>query len=145
MQRRRFLTGLTQALAALGAAPALARATSRTGHARTSKAKPLRLQDSRIAGSQYYDYDAVLDRLHPGDPLQLRRQPGNPHDPRAIEVLWRTRKLGYLPCMDNATAASLLDRAHGMHAEILGIDDPDEEWEPISLRLWIHARHGEAR
>jgi hypothetical protein len=135
MQRRRFLTRMTQALAVIGAAPVLARARSRA-----SDASELHLQDCRIAGSAYYDCNIVLPRLHPGDPLRLRRQPDNPHDDRAIEVFWREHKLGYLPRLDNAAAASLLDRTHTMRAEILGIDDPDAAWDPVRLRVWVTPR-----
>ena len=47
--------------------------------------------------------------------------------------------------MDNAAAASLLDRTHDLRGEILAIDNPEEEWEPISLRVWIHVCQGDAR
>lgn len=144
MQRRHFMSRLAQALAALGAAPAIARDASATrlpAHVDTE----LHLQDCRIAGSHYYGCHAVLDRLCPGDPLQLRRQPDNPHDPRAIEVLWREHKLGYLPRLDNAAAASLIDRSHLLRAEIIGTDDPKEEREPVRLRVWADFNEIEQR
>jgi hypothetical protein len=131
MQRRRFLARMTQALAVIGAAPAALQAQPNA-----SKASRLHLQDCRIAGSQHYDCDTVLPQLRIGDALHLKRQPDNPHDPRAIEVFWRQHKLGCLPRMDNAAAASLADREHALAAEIIGIDDPDEEWEPVRLRVW---------
>ena len=128
--RRRFLGAL---VASIGSPLIAAVMPSR---ARTATSR-LHLQDCRIAGSQYYDFDAVLPRLRVGDALQLRRQSGNPHDERAIEVFWREHKLGYLPRLDNAAAASLTDRAHALRAEIISIDDPDEEWEPVRLRVWV--------
>lgn len=134
MQRRRFLTGLTGAFATLVATPQLAHATTAGP---SPVREPLHLQDCRIAGSHYYDCDAVLPRLRVGDALRLHRQSENPHDERAIEVFWGEHKLGYLPRLDNAAAASLADRAHSLHAEIIGIDDPDEEWEPVRLRVWV--------
>ena len=140
MQRRRFLIHLSQALAACSALPGATHAAPQPG--RTTH---VHLQDCRLAGSQYYDCLAVLPDLRSGDQLQLRRQPDNLHDPRAIEVLWHDRKLGYLPRMDNAAAASLLDRAHDLCGEILAVDNPDEEWEPIRLRVWMYARRGGAR
>lgn len=140
MQRRRFLIRLSQALAAFGTLPGAANA-----RLRADEATQIHLQDCRIADSHYYDCPDVLPRLRPGDALQFRRQPGNPHDERVIEVLWHDRKLGYLPRMDNAAAASLLDRTHDLRGEILAVDNPDEEWEPIKLRLWVYARHGDAR
>lgn len=135
MQRRRFLTGLTATLTALVAAPRFARAAT---VAHSAAPAPLHLQDCRIAGSHYYACATVLPHLRVGDALQLRRQPDNPHDTRAIEVFWHEHKLGYLPRLDNAAAASLADRTHALHAEIIGIDDPDEEWEPVQLRVWVN-------
>jgi hypothetical protein len=136
VQRRRFLSQIMRSCAALAAAPFAARATARTAAATPLRA-PLHLQDCRIAGSRHYDCHKVLAHLRVGDALQLRRQSENPYDERAIEVFWRERKLGYLPRLDNAAAASLLDRAHALRAEIIGIDDPDEEWEPVRLRVWV--------
>lgn len=132
MERRGFLARKGQTLAAFGAPPVALRAEGRS-RARTR----LHLQDCRIAGSQYYATHTILPSLRPGDPLRLRRQPDNPHDDRAIEVFWREYKLGYLPRLDNAAAAPLLDRAHVLRAEAIGIDDPEEEWEPVRLRVWI--------
>jgi len=82
----------------------------------------------------------VLAHLRAGDALRLRRQSDNPHDERAIEVFWRNHKLGYLPRLDNAAAASLADRAHALHAEVIGVDDPNDEWEPVRLRVWVSTR-----
>lgn len=128
---RRFLG----ALAASIGGPLLAVVMPLRARASTNS---LHLQDCRIAGSHHYDCHMVLAHLHVGDALRLRRQSGNPHDERAIEVFWRKHKLGYLPLLDNAAAASLADRAHSLHAEIIGIDDPDEEWEPVRLRVWVN-------
>lgn len=130
--RRRFLGVLAACVS--GLLPAVATPLQ----ART-QANRLHLQDCRIAGSHYYDCRKVLAHLRIGDALRLRRQSANPHDERAIEVFWREHKLGYLPRLDNAAAASLADRAHALYAEIIGIDDPDEEWKPVRLRVWVSA------
>ena len=128
--RRRFLSGV---LASVSAAllPRFAHAKSR------NQSSWLHLQDCRIAGSHYYALEQVMPRLRIGATLQLQRQADNPHDERAIEVFWHQHKLGYLPRLDNAAAASLLDRTHSLRAEIIGLDDPDDAWEPLRLRLWV--------
>lgn len=105
--RRRFLGRLA---ASLGG-PLLAAVTPVRAH---TPSHYLHLQDCRIAGSHYHECRKVLAHLRVGDTLRLRRQTGNPHDPRAIEVFWRTHKLGYLPRLDNAAAASLTDRVHAL-------------------------------
>lgn len=132
MQRRRFLARTSQAFAALTSAPALAGISARTSASATPH-----LQDCRIASSQHYDCDTVLSRLHVGEPLRLARQPGNPHNPRAIEAFRHTHKLGYLPRMDNAAAASLLDRAQALRARTIDLDNPDAAWKPVRLRVWV--------
>jgi len=132
MQRRHFLAHLSQTLAALGLLPAAPSACLFPG-----VTKRLHRQDCRIAGNHYHDAHAVLPQLRPGDPPQLRHQHNNPYDERAIEVLWQECKLGYPPRLDNAAIASLLDRSHGLRAEITGIGGPDEEWEPVRLRVWV--------
>jgi len=132
MRRRSFLSILPSSLVAAGFLPARAHGATR--------ADPLHLHDCTIAGSHHYDCHAVLVHLRVGDSLALRREPANRHDARAVEVWWRRRKLGYLPRNDNAVAASLLDRGHALHAEVTGIDDPDEEWEPVRLRVWLDLR-----
>lgn len=137
MQRRRFLMRVIQSCAALAAAPFAARGRVRFATSRRGTSALLHLRDCRIAVSQYYGCHAVLGRLKVGDALQLHRQSNNLHDGRAIEVFWREHKLGYLPRLDNAAAASLLDRAQSLRAEIVGIDDLDEEWEPVRLRVWV--------
>ncbi len=130
MKRRLLLSGLI-GLAATPFAPRAAEVSAK------SASRRLHLQDCRIADSHYYDCYAVLNHLQSGDPLQLRRQPQNRYDQRAIEVFWKEHKLGYLPRLDNAAAASLLDRGHVLCAEIIGIDNPGEEREPVRLRVWI--------
>lgn len=131
--RRRFL-------GALATAPGTLCASCLPRSLRTCASSPsrhLRLQGCRIAGSHYYDCDAVLPQLRVSDVLRLRRQRDNPCDEHAVELLWHSHKLGYLPRLDNAAASSLLDRAHRLHVEIIGIDDPVEEWEPVKLRIWV--------
>lgn len=108
---------------------------------RPSSAQPssasLWLQDTRIAGAAYYRLDASAARIRPGDALELRRQADNSYDERAIEVLWNREKLGYLPRLDNAAAASLLDRGHRLRAEVLEMLDGNIYREPMTIRLWL--------
>src|ERR1700749_3720422 len=68
------------------------------------------VQSSPLAGFRYHAAAEVWDELRVGDPLELAREPGNPHDPNAVSVSWRGRKLGYLPRRENAAASWGLDR-----------------------------------
>ena len=78
----------------------------------------LLVQSSPLAGFRYHAAAEVWQGLRIGDPLELRREPDNPHDANAVSVSWRGRKLGYLPRRENAAAAWGLDRGQALHARI---------------------------
>jgi hypothetical protein len=78
----------------------------------------LLVQSAPLAGFRYYAAVEVWDELRVGDALELSRESDNPHDPNAIAVAWRGRKLGYVPKRDNATLAWGLDRGERLHARI---------------------------
>lgn len=81
-------------------------------------AEPLPL-DTHVAGAPYYQAPRLFDRLRPGQILPLRRQPANPHDPLAIEVLTAEGdKLGYLPRQHNHLPATLMDQGEVLEARI---------------------------
>jgi hypothetical protein len=54
--------------------------------------------------------------------LTLERERDNPHDPDAVALHWRGRKLGYLPRGENLVAARLLDRQRPLSARIERLD-----------------------
>lgn len=84
--------------------------------------RTVRLLRCPVAGLAYYDYARAANALALGTPLVLRRQPDNPHDRKAIEVLTEGGiKLGYVPRADNAAVASLMDAGYAMRAEIADI------------------------
>src|SRR2546422_5583655 len=60
----------------------------------------------------------IWDQLRVGDALELRREPDNPHDPSAVSIAWRGRKLGYVPRRENTALAWGLDRGEPLRARI---------------------------
>jgi hypothetical protein len=76
------------------------------------------VQSSSLAGFRYHDAAEVFRDLRVGDALELTREPDNPHDPNAVSLSWRGRKLGYVPRRDNATLAWSLDRGDPLQARI---------------------------
>jgi hypothetical protein len=75
-----------------------------------------------VAGTAYYDAERAMDGLGVGQELVLRREPKNPHDSRAIEVLapWGS-KLGYVPRSDNSAVTALMDDARTLRARITAL------------------------
>jgi hypothetical protein len=78
----------------------------------------LRVQNSPLAGFRYHAAAELWAELRVGDRLELAREPDNPHDANAVAVLWRGRKLGYVPRRDNAALAWGLDRGAALRARI---------------------------
>ena len=72
-----------------------------------------------IAGTSYHGYDGVAAALRIGERLVLRREPENPHDPNAIEILTEAGvKLGYVPRVAAMDLAPRLDAGKWIAAEI---------------------------
>jgi hypothetical protein len=78
----------------------------------------LLVQSSPLAGFRHHEAAQAWPDLRVGDELELRREPDNPHDPNAVSVAWRGRKLGYLPRRENAAVAWGLDRGQRLGARI---------------------------
>ncbi|MBF0373134.1 MAG: HIRAN domain-containing protein, partial [Alphaproteobacteria bacterium] len=110
--RRGVLRGLAASGLAL-LAPSPARAVPAPVKTR------LFMQETHVAGTAYYRAVDLEASLAPGQTLVLRRQPDNPHDPLAIEVLTASGdKLGYVPRAANPPYARLMDAGHVVNARI---------------------------
>lgn len=82
----------------------------------------IRLQQSSLAGFRHHDAPSLWAALARRERLSLSREADNPHDPNAVALLWRGRKLGYLPRGENLVAARLLDRDRRLSARIARLD-----------------------
>lgn len=78
----------------------------------------LLVQSSPLAGFRYHAGGELWSKLKVGDRLELRREPANPHDANAVAVVWRGRKLGYVPRRANAALAWGLDHGRPLQARI---------------------------
>jgi hypothetical protein len=76
------------------------------------------VQSSALAGFRYHAAAEVWDELRVGDALSMERERDNPHDPNAVSLAWRGRKLGYVPRRENATLAWGLDRGEPLRARV---------------------------
>ncbi len=95
------------------------------------------LLESVVAGFRYYEGEKVWSMLREGDPLELRREPDNPYDPKAVEVLWKGRKLGYVPRRDNTVIAQLMDRGNLLKGKISGLRETPNPWQRISIEVYL--------
>ena len=76
------------------------------------------VQNSPLAGFQYYQGKELWEQMKVGDALSLIREPDNAHDPQAVRVEWNGHKLGYVPRAENEALAWAMDRGERVTARI---------------------------
>lgn len=92
---------------------------------------------TRLAGVRYHVKPEVFDRLRPGDALELKREPENPHDADAVRADWRGQPVGYLPSDHNYAPARLLDAGERLEARIVEIDIEQRPKWPVEVDVFV--------
>ncbi|MCS7171733.1 MAG: HIRAN domain-containing protein [Aquificaceae bacterium] len=92
---------------------------------------------TRLAGYRYYSADSLYPYMKLGEELSLRREPYNPYDHKAVEVLWKGHKIGYLPREDNSVIAQLMDRGENLRAIISELAGTERYWERIRIEVYL--------
>ena len=90
-----------------------------------------------VAGFQYYDGPAVLNRIRPGDTLTLRVEPQNPHDEFAVEIFHGTTKLGYIPRSDNRHISRLLANNVKLPAKVEYTRTQGPTWKAVKVNVYL--------
>jgi len=97
----------------------------------------LLVQNAPLAGFRYHGAAEVWHELRVGDRLELAREPGNPYDANAVAVLWRGRKLGYVPRRDNAALAWGLDRGTPLRARISALAEHPNPARRMRFEVYV--------
>ena len=109
---------------------------TRRAHA-ADASREILLARMHVAGTAYYDAAATVGHLRPGRRLALRRQPENPCDALAIEVLGPGgRKLGYVPRRSNEMPARLMDAGKRLSARTDSIERRGN-WLNVQVSLYL--------
>ena len=104
----------------------------------TPAAKALPLCLCTVAGLQYLEGQGLVPRLKVGQPLTLRREPSNPHDPRAIAVFAASgHQLGYLPRRLNEIPANLMDNGRPVVARVREVNAEAQPWEAVVMEVGV--------
>ena len=95
----------------------------------------------KIAGTQYHVGGTVLDQFKAGDPISLHREPTNPYDNKAVEVLWESGnqepppapplpspyapplKVGYIPKPLAQAIFALIEAGYNLQAQVTNDSD----------------------
>lgn len=95
----------------------------------------LLIQSSPLAGSQFHALPAVVDQIRVGDPLTLQREPDNPHDSHAVQVLWQAHMLGYVPRRENRAIARALDQQIPLDARVIALRPNETPWKRLRFEI----------
>ena len=95
------------------------------------------VQNSPLAGSQYYAAATVWGAIRVGDRLTLVREPDNRHDRYAIRVEWQGHKLGYVPRVENRAAAQALDAGEKLEAHVTRLRDDPDPWRRVEFSVHL--------
>ena len=95
------------------------------------------IQNSPLAGSQYYAVSTSWREIRVGDRLTLIREPGNRHDRHAIRVEWNGHKLGYVPRAENKAAARALDGGEKLEARVTHLRDDPDPWRRVEFAVYL--------
>jgi hypothetical protein len=104
----------------------------------TAQAESIRIliQNSPLAGSQYYALADFWTEIKLGDALELIREPDNAHDRNAIRVEWRGHKLGYVPRAQNRAVAAAMDAGDRLTARVSSVSDNKNPWQRLAFEVF---------
>ena len=128
MSRRTFL----KALIGLAGLPIATRLQAKEN-------RPIPIQQSPIAGFQYHWGEAVWPLLQAGMPLELKREPENRYDRKAVAVYWQGAQLGYLPRTENHAVCSMLDRGQPVKARICALSPEANPWRRVQMEIYLES------
>ena len=95
------------------------------------------MQNSPLAGFRYHAGADLWPELRVGDRLELARERDNPHDANAVVVLWRGRKLGYVPRRENVALAWGLDRGTPLRARISALAEHPNPARRVRFEVYV--------
>ena len=95
------------------------------------------VQNSPLAGSQFYAVSHVWNELRVGDRLTLIREPDNRHDRHAVRVEWKGQQLGYVPRAENRAVAQALDEGEQLDARVVRLTDDPDPWRRVELAIYL--------
>ncbi|AXS78938.1 HIRAN domain-containing protein [Dechloromonas sp. HYN0024] len=105
----------------------------------TAHADSIRIlvQNSPLAGSQYYALGDFWTRIKLGDRLELIREANNRHDRNAIRVNWNGHQLGYVPLAENPALAAAMDAGERLSGRVSGLSDNKNPWQRLAFEVFI--------
>ena len=126
MKRRTFFQRVLGGLGIAAASPVLG-----------MEDRSILIQESPIAGFQFHSGEAVWPSLSVGAKLNLVRESSNPHDDNAVAIYFHNEQLGYVPRVENAAIAQMLDRGESLEARISKLSVEEDPWERVFISVSV--------
>ena len=100
-------------------------------------ARDIELMVTRVVGSHHVEkIEEIIDELWFGDKLELKREPENPYDDRAIRVQTESKqKIGYIARKENQVLSSLMDAGKQLYAEVISVDE--DHFDYVKIRVMM--------
>ena len=95
------------------------------------------VQQSPLAGFQFYDGKARWDEIKVGDALTLVRERDNAHDANAVRIEWNGSRLGYSPRRENSNVARQMDRGAPVKARIVKLTQASNPWQRVLFEVYV--------
>jgi len=93
------------------------------------------VQESPIAGFQYYAGNKIFPNLWVDTPLLLVRDSANKYDKNAVAVYYKQHQLGFIPRADNTAVAQMLDRGERLSARVVELAMSKNPWERVHFEV----------
>ena len=101
--------------------------------------KPVKIYDNYIKGLTHYDFKNSSTQLAVGTELTLKRELTNDYDSFAVEVYFKSYKLGYLAAYENIAIANMLEQGVGFTAFVSKISsNPDHVYDALAVEIYTH-------
>jgi len=107
------------------------------GHRSQARDRTILIQDSPIAGFQFYRGNSVLSLLRVRQELSLVREARNEHDSDAVAVYLKNDKLGFVPRAENRAIAQMLDRGERLKTRISELLAETDPYQPIRISIFL--------
>ena len=134
----RFLGAALFALALAGAVQAATSPEQNPEVPATQRGQAtLLIQSSPLAGSQFHALPDLVSQIKVGDTLTLQRDPTNPHDSNAIQVLWQGHMLGFVPRRENKAVARAMDRGDPLVARVVALRPEESPWRRLRFEISV--------
>lgn len=96
------------------------------------------VQQSPIAGFQYYAGNDIFSDLQVDTPFLLKREPNNKYDSNAVAIYFKQYKLGFIPRADNTAVAQMLDRGERLSAKVVELSMSENPWKRVRFEVTLN-------